>query len=42
MEQVDESMLPRRLLDSACVGSIVDFFDFLDVDERGEPPGLNL
>ena len=36
MAQVDENILPRRLMDSACVGSILDFFDFLDVDEKGE------
>lgn len=36
MEIVDDNLLPRRLLDSACVGSILDFFDFLDVEEKGE------
>ncbi|CAK9104561.1 Vegetative incompatibility protein HET-E-1, partial [Durusdinium trenchii] len=36
MASVHENVLPRRLMDSACVGSILDFFDFLDVDEKGE------
>ena len=38
MEIVDGNILPRRVLDSACVGSMLDFFDFLDVEEKGERP----
>lgn len=41
MECVDDNLLPRRLLDSACVGSMLDFFDFLDVEEKGEMLGCS-
>ena len=38
MESVDDNLLPRRLLDSACVASMLDFFDFLDIEEKQEWP----
>jgi len=36
MSCVDESVFPQRFLDNACVGSIVDFFDYLDVEKKQE------
>ena len=39
---VDESIFPQRFLDNACVGSIVDFFDYLDVEKKQEFQGCNL